>query len=236
MIICARVPCLCECLHLPFFNWGFCLVFFFVLFWIAVECVNGRLKWKVSLRALVVVAYEGKAAFAHTRQEEWCSGFIQINLEALSWGAYCIYLAAALRYRSDRQAGEAKQHAQISQTRVTLSGPPNDPQQQHCIPVDLRLIRQFTHSFSKRSRGLLETQNTLESQYPTARLDGKRHWLIVRTEQRLNYCQRSLRVLTLASVQIYSTREQSTLRHISQPDFCSTRQATKLSKHCEMYS
>lgn len=96
---------------------------------------------------LVVVVYGGKAAFAHTRQEGWCSGFIQINLEALSWGAYCIYLAAALRYRSDRQAGEAKQHAQIAQTRVTLSGPPNDPQRQHCIPVDLRLIRRFTHSF-----------------------------------------------------------------------------------------
>lgn len=37
------------------------------------------------LRAgVVVVAYDGKAAFKHTRQEKWCSGFIQINLEALS--------------------------------------------------------------------------------------------------------------------------------------------------------
>lgn len=39
MIICARVPCLCEGLHLPFF------IPFFFFFWIVVACV----KWKVSL-------------------------------------------------------------------------------------------------------------------------------------------------------------------------------------------
>lgn len=80
------------------------------------------------------------------------------------------------------------------------------------------------------------TQKILESQYDTARLDGKRDSLIEKTEQRMNYCQRSLRVLMLALVQIYSTREQSTLRHISRPVFCSTRHGRKLSKHCEMYN
>lgn len=64
----------------------------------------------------------------------------------------------------------------------------------------------------------------------------KRYLLIKKKEQRMNYCQRPRRVLILALVQMYSMREQSTLRHISQSVFCSTRHGTKLTKHCEMYS
>lgn len=52
----------------------------------------------------------------------------------------------------------------------------------------------------------------------------------------MNYCQRSLRVLILALVQIYSMQEQSMLRNISQSVLCGTRHGTKLTKHCEMYN
>ena len=39
-------------------------------------------------------------------------------------GGLCIYLAVAVRCRSDTQPGKAKQHPQIAHTEVTLSGPP----------------------------------------------------------------------------------------------------------------
>lgn len=52
---------------------------------------------------------------------------------------YCIYLASAVRCRSDRQAGQAKQHAQIAHTKVTLSGPSTIRNNSLSIPADLRL-------------------------------------------------------------------------------------------------
>lgn len=57
-------------------------------------------------------------------------------------------------------------------------------------------------------------------------------WFKKMTGERMSYYQCSLCLLMLAFIQIYSTQEQNTLRHISQPIFCST----KLSKHCEMYN
>lgn len=83
---------------------------------------------------------------------------------------------------------------------------------------------------------LCGAQKDLEIQYHTARLLRKRCLLIKKKEQRMNYCQRSLRVLTLAVVQIYSMQEQSTLRNISQSVLCGSRHETKLTKHCEMYN
>lgn len=78
-------------------------------------------------------------------------------------------------------------------------------------------------------------QKISEIQYHTACLYGNVTCWLKRKEQRMNNCQRSLRVLILALVQIYSMQEQSTLRDISQSVFCSTRHGTKLTKHCEIY-
>lgn len=51
----------------------------------------------------------------------------------------------------------------------------------------------------------------------------------------MNYCQRSLHLLTLAVVQMYSMQEQSTLRDISWSVLGGSRHETKLTKQkCAM--
>lgn len=59
-----------------------------------------------------------------------------------------------------------------------------------------------------------------------------KHCMLIKRgkEHRMNYCQRSLGVLTLAAVQICSTHQQSTLRNISQSVLCASEQS--LTKHC----
>lgn len=142
-----------------------------------------------------------------------------------------------MRYRSERQCRRGQTKCPDCPHRSDLERAVNEPQQQHSIPVDLwqtdgsslaSSLFQRVHELGNGSR-----QKISESQYRAACLDGKRYLLIEKAEQRMNYCQRSLRVLMLASVQIYPTPEQSTLRHIPRPVFCSTRHGTKWSKHCE---
>lgn len=77
-------------------------------------------------------------------------------------------------------------------------------------------------------------QKMCERRYHAACLYGNVTRWLKRKEQSMNYCQRSLRVLILARVQICSMQEQSTLRHISQSVCCSPRHGTKLTKHGEM--
>lgn len=121
-----RVPCLCECLHLP---WGFfCVRVFFgrrgTRLW------NWK-RWKVSPRKSAKRKLQ-----AGDTQREWNSAQISSRLicKLCNEGVYCIYLASAMRCRSDRHAGRAKQQAH---TGVTLSGPTVICNNNSlCIPVD----------------------------------------------------------------------------------------------------
>lgn len=191
------------------------------------------MKWKVSQGKSV------KRELQSNKQSEWSGAQISSRLiwKLCNEGVYCIYLASAVRCRSDRQAGQAKQHAQIARTEVTLSG-----QSVICnnnslsIPVDLwqtHTMALHTPCFFQsqvQALRLLLCANLVPCSLPLQ----KRYLLMKKKEQRMNYCQRLLRVLILALVQIYSMQEQSTLRNISQSVLCSTRHETQLTKHCKM--
>lgn len=147
-----------------------------------------------------------------------------------------------MRCRSDRQAGQAKQHAQIAHTEVTLSGPSVICNNNSLsVPVDLWRADTmalhapcFARSQVRAFRSSSRTTKVCERRYHAACLYGNVTRWLKRKEQSMNYCQRSLRVLILARVQICSMQEQSTLRHISQSVCCSPRHGTKLTKHGEM--
>lgn len=142
-----------------------------------------------------------------------------------------------MRCRSDRQAGQAKQHAQIAHTEVTLSGLSMIRKTNlylFLLTCD-RLMQWLFHP----TRGFWPLVSILwgtkELQYHSACLFTEM-LLIKKKEQRMNYCQRSRRVLILAVVQIYSTQEQSTLRNVSESAVGGSKHETKLTKHWEMYN
>lgn len=142
-----------------------------------------------------------------------------------------------MRCRSDRQAGQAKQHAQIAHTEVTLSGLSMIRNNNSLsIPVDLWQTDTAAVSPAREFWPLVSILwGTKELQYHSACLFTEM-LLIKKKEQRMNYCQRSRRVLILAVIQIYSTQEQSTLRNVSESAVGGSKHETKLTKHWEMYN